>query len=519
MALTAASPLSLDSTSSMVFTAMEFIKRASMHNQVDDFTHHQALVQRILATSSSCASIALCLAGMYMFLAIDPRRLIFRHQLIFFLLFFDLMKAIILLLYPTRVLTHSTSYYNERFCQVVGFFTATAVQGADIAILVFAIHTYLLIFSPQLNTKVKNSFRVEGGLYKYRNYVYALSFFIPIVFASLGFINNGYTSLVCWCYLPQRPVWYRLVLSWVPRWCIIVVIFTIYGLIYFHVISEFKTLGGVFTTFHKNHQPLYPKHSHNDKPSFYSALKYFLDRITPKWIIPDQEELKVISTTHTRTHHNSAIKEEDPEAEEEDSDLSSTPVHVDTENIIYDPEFHAANLEKFRKRQKIIEKQMKSIFIYPFAYCFVWLFPFMLYVTQINYEERHGPIYWLNCMGAFMQPLNGFVDTLVFLHREQPWKYTIMKNFEKDRMSKMDNLIFQGMSGGSGPHGSVGNKDHDSESVATSARLTKNSLSASTGLIDIKEYPEWRRWLSWARLPFFRLPTDETAFKFQTKYI
>ena len=67
--------------------------------------------------------------------AIDPKRIVFRHQLIFFLLFFDLLKACILLLYPTRILTHSSAYYNHNFCQVVGFFTATAIEGADIAIL------------------------------------------------------------------------------------------------------------------------------------------------------------------------------------------------------------------------------------------------------------------------------------------------------------------------------------------------------------------------------------------------
>ncbi len=133
--------------------------------------------------------------------------MIFRHQLITFLLLFDFIKAIILLLYPSRVITHSTSYFDSHFCQVVGFFTAMSIEGADIAILAFAVHTYLLIFKPGLTTKVKNSTRLEGGLYKYRYYVYVLSFIIPVFMASLAFIGVGYISLVCWCYLPQQPVW------------------------------------------------------------------------------------------------------------------------------------------------------------------------------------------------------------------------------------------------------------------------------------------------------------------------
>lgn len=500
---------------------IDLVIRASGHNQIDEFTDRQALVQRILATSSSCASILLCLAAFYSFLAIDPRRLIFRHQLIFFLLSFDMLKAVILLLYPTRVLTHSSSYYNDQFCQVVGFFTATAIEGADIAILAFAVHTYLLIFKPSLSTKVKNSTRTEGGLYKFRFYVYVMSFLIPLVLASLAFVNGtGYISLVCWCYLPQRPVWYRFVLSWVPRYCIVVIIFVFYALIYYHVIREFKTLGGVFTTMHKSQGNVHPKLADDEKPGLYSALKYFLslikDTAMPKFVFPT-EELTPLNTR--QMHEDPRHKNENDDDEEDVSDLSSTPpVHVDTENIVYDPELHAANLESFRKRQKIIQKQMKSIFVYPFAYCFLWLFPFILHITQVNYEERHGPIYWINCMGAFFQPFNGFVDALVFFYREQPWNYTIMKNYEKEHTTRMNSMMLHPMH-----HASQASPHHfqsiGSESITTSARLTKNSDSITAGLIDLLQYPFYRRWLNDLHFPLFALPTEENIIKLQNKFI
>jgi len=521
--IASATGLAVSLASNIVIRTLDNLQQ-HVTNQIDEFTSHQAYLQRILAISSSCASIAACLVAIYMFLAIDPRRLIFRHQLITFLLLFDFIKAIILLLYPSRVITHSTSYFDSHFCQVVGFFTAMSIEGADIAILAFAVHTYLLIFKPGLTTKVKNSTRLEGGLYKYRYYVYVLSFIIPVFMASLAFIGVGYISLVCWCYLPQQPVWSRLVLSWVPRYLIVIAIFVIYGLIYFHVIREFKTLGGVFTTIHKSHQTqLHPHVSSDEKPSFFSALKFALislrDRTFPKFVLPDQNPTMSPSQSRKPVKKQKTEEDEDDDDEENHSDFS-TPVHVDTENIIYDPEIHAANLAKFRKRQKIIEKQMKSIFIYPFAYCFIWIFPFMLQATQFNHERRHGPIYWLNLMGAFMQPLSGFVDSMVFFYREQPWKYTIKRNFEKEHMSKMDNLITT-----THPHHASQdrrqsrNSVHDSESIATSAVLTKNSLSASTGLIDFKHYSSWRQWLSWFRLPLFILPNDENMGKFQLDYI
>lgn len=498
----------------MLVAIMDLVSRQiAAENQASKFSYHQAYVQRVLAVSSSTTSIVFCLVAFYFFLAIDPRRLVFRHQLIFFLLFFDILKAGILLLYPSRVLMHLAAYYNDRFCQVVGFFTATAIEGADIAILAFAVHTFLLIFKPLLSVKVHNSTRIEGGLYKFRYYVYLLSFIIPLFMASLAFINGeGYSSFVCWCYLPQQPLWYRLVLSWVPRYIIVVIIFTVYGLIYFHVIREFKTLGGVFTTIHRlrAHNALLALQT---RPSFYLALVYALaavrDRIFPKLVLPETN----LSSTNTRGSNIAPKKLKNSSSSSSNANLSDSPgqLHIDTENILSDPEIQAANLENFRKRQKIIEKQMKSIFIYPFAYIFLWLFPFILQITQFSFEEKHHAIYWLNCMGAFMQPLNGFIDVLVFFYREQPWEYTIMKNFEKEHEGKIDNLVHT--HNAFKKHSSV-----DASSVATLARFTKNSLSASMG-VDIARYPKWRQTFSRLHLPLFKLPTEDNVAKFQIRYL
>lgn len=468
--------------------------RAQTVDQIDKFTRHQVVVQRVLSVSSATVSIVFCLGAIYMFLAIDPRRLIFRHQLIAFLLMFDLLKAVILLLYPTRVMTHFNSYYNNKFCQVVGFFSATAIEGADFAILAFALHTFLLIFKPSLSVKTSNG--VEGGLYRFRFYVYGLSFLIPLILASLAFIGDGgYHSFVCWCYLPQRPVWYRFVLSWVPRYFIFIFIMGAYAIIYFHVIREFRTLGGVFTTIHRLRMQHGTHAALNDeKPSFYSALKYFFravkDALIPSFVLPDESQ--------PVTAVQSNVSADGPK-------LSSHDITPDEEKgatLSNEPDIHAANLESFRKRQKAIEKQMKSIFVYPFAYLALWLFPFILQITQVNYEFRHHPIYWLNCMGAFFQPLNGFVDTLVFFYREQPWKYTILRNFEKEYVQNMNQTVFL---------------THSSSSVATSAKLTSQSLCAS--MIDYNVYPRWRRILARLHLPFFKLPTPENMAKLQERYL
>lgn len=471
-------------------------------NQADLFSHYQISVQRSLAISSSSISIFFCLAAIYCFLAIDPRRLVFRHHLIAFLLLFDLLKAFILLLYPARVLTHPTAYANQRFCQVVGFFTTTAIEGADLAILTFALHTLLLIFKPNLSVKVLNSGRVEGGMYKYRYYVYGLSFVIPLFMASLAYIGVGYQSFVCWCYLPQQPVWYRLVLSWVPRYCIIVIIILIYGLIYYYVLKEFKALGGVFTTMqHHNTR------DSNVKPSFFSSLKFFFinvkDGIYDKFFVPNSDRFGASSssensavdpvTSRTKTVHS---LDESP-----NNDQQHQPYNH-TNNIMHDPELEAANLANFRKRQKLIERQMKSIFVYPIAYVSVWLFPFILQCTQFNYERTHGAVIWLNYLGAFMQPFNGFVDSMVFFYREEPWKYTIMKNYEKDNAYRLDNY--------------VRHHSGDLDTVSRRRRLSSYSAAVSS---DVQQYSWWRRLLGKLRLPLMGLPTEENITKFQNSYL
>lgn len=482
---------------------LELIERTPS-DQAFLFTPHQNEVQRALAVASSSMSIAMCLLAIYLFLAIDPRRLVFRHQLITFLIFFDLLKAVILLIFPSRVYTHASSYYNNRFCQVVGFFTATAIEGADIAILAFAIHTFLLIFKPSLTVKISGSNRVEGGLYMYRYYVYGLSFVIPLVLASLPYIGKGYSSYVCWCYLPQKPVWYRLVLSWVPRYCIIVIIFFVYCLIYYYVLREFRTLGGVFTTMHKLRQGLHPNIL-NQKPSFFSSLKYFWDSLKdfllPHFVLPQEGTFAVTATSSSnvdpgsvRLGHASPTRQDKPGGP------------LDTEAIVGDPEIQAANLENFHKRQKVIEKQMKSIFVYPFAYIFVWLFPFILQCTQFNYEGQNKPIFWLNCMGAFMQPFNGVVDSLVFFYRERPVDYTVMRHFEREHSSKLDNYVLRNRSRG------------DLSSLDSPEAVAKGSLAASMH-VDVELYSWWRRLFSALRLPLMHLPTERNVARFLKSYI
>jgi G protein-coupled receptor GPR1 len=98
-----------------------------------------------------------------------------------------------------------------------------------------AVHSALYIFRPRASTG-------EVGLYPYRHYAYLIWFLFPVTMASLAFINgnDAYVDQKTYCYLPVRPFWYRLALSWIPRYLIFLFILGIYVSIYCHVRNKFN---------------------------------------------------------------------------------------------------------------------------------------------------------------------------------------------------------------------------------------------------------------------------------------
>lgn len=221
---------------------------------------------QIITIASSSTSILAGLIGMFYLFNIDRRRKVFRHSLILLLLAFDTLKAIIFLIYPVATFIHKHVYGIPRFYNTLGWFTAFSIEGVDLIIGIFAIHFALLIFKPNWKWRNKRTGNLEGGLYKIRYFIIPTLFMFPVLMASLAFIdfdvrpklssninivldNNdisirsktrigGYKPWGSWCYLSPTPIWYRLVLSWGPRYFLILSIFLIYISIYVYVRRE-----------------------------------------------------------------------------------------------------------------------------------------------------------------------------------------------------------------------------------------------------------------------------------------
>ncbi|CAI4323091.1 AEL_collapsed_G0008430.mRNA.1.CDS.1 [Saccharomyces cerevisiae] len=233
------------------------------------FTAPQLLQLRIIAITASAVSLIAGCLGMFFLSKMDKRRKVFRHDLIAFLIICDFLKAFILMIYPMIILINNSVYATPAFFNTLGWFTAFAIEGADMAIMIFAIHFAILIFKPNWKWRNKRSGNMEGGLYKKRSYIWPITALVPAILASLAFINynklnddsdttiildnnnynfpdsprqGGYKPWSAWCYLPPKPYWYKIVLSWGPRYFIIIFIFAVYLSIYIFITSESKRI-------------------------------------------------------------------------------------------------------------------------------------------------------------------------------------------------------------------------------------------------------------------------------------
>lgn len=425
------------------------------------FTPHQMYVQRVLSVVASSTSIAAGLIAFYMYVSMRVK--VFRHHLILLLLLFDFGKAVVLLWYPARVLDVPSAYDNVNFCDVVGFFTSAFIEGADFAVLSLAIHTAILVFT-------KNS-GPEGGLYRYRYAVYTAHFFLPLTMAALGFINNGrksYIPLVTWCYLPIYPRWSRFVLSWAPRYIIIVSIFTIYIAIYIYVKLEYRKVLKEFKqsqTYLTNDSAFQQQQLNEINTgigdadlSAHDYTSYILDSSDLE-MAPNGKNIENISTDsdsnsdpHSKLkhkHHSHSTVSFKTKAKIKSKKIFYAvcrsllvfisyfpgfgfltpakyfPKPVDDEEL--DPttiairDFQRESLANFQMKRNAIERQIRSIFVYPVAYVFLWMAPFAVHILQYNYEIEHGGVFWISAIAAFMQPFNCVVDTVAFSIREKPW--------------------------------------------------------------------------------------------------
>ncbi|KAK9452298.1 G protein-coupled glucose receptor regulating Gpa2-domain-containing protein, partial [Limtongia smithiae] len=333
------------------------------------FSAHDRHGIRIISFTASWLSIISCLIAFYWLWRMRGK--VFRHLLIFWLLFFDCWRAVILMWYPIRLWYTGEDSIGPHSCQADGFFAALSIEASDFAVLLIAIHTALFIMYPQMTSPGLSAYRY-GGLYRYRYYVYAVWAGFSILFASLPFVNSvrydeatekqklynlGYVQISTMCYLPVRPIWYRLVLAWVPRYIVFMSICVIYVGIYIYVRKVLSKVDRAMTTVRRGRHDAAPGINDTDVLPIGDVVPHSFD------------------------------------------------------GTIQD-----------RQQRVMIERQVKYLFLYPIFYVVSWALPFVETCMLFTSDFLNHPVVWLGYISAFSYAISGLMNTLIFAIRERPWR-------------------------------------------------------------------------------------------------
>src|SRR5579859_268227 len=150
----------------------------------------------------------------------------------------DMLRSTLELAYPIVTLSQGDVSVGSLYCDIGGFFTAYFFEASDLMIFIVAIHTAIYVFNPKLTQSGD-----EGGLWRWRYYVFAIWLAIPALLGGLAFINPvPYVPLVTWCYLPAQPLVWRYALAWGPRYFILLTISVLYVSLYIYVRRVFRKI-------------------------------------------------------------------------------------------------------------------------------------------------------------------------------------------------------------------------------------------------------------------------------------
>lgn len=177
----------------------------------------------------------------------------------------DLIRSTWYFTYSVARLRGHSDSRTTALCQLTGFFlsighelTGRSSSGTrkpttyadhsflaiDFSVLFITIHGAIQVYLPRVDP-----LDPRYGLNPIRYYINAFLVIVPLLLASLAFINPQgayeYNAGVCW--LPIQPIWYRLALSWIPRYVIFVTIIVLSFAVYIHIGNQFDAFREMWT--------------------------------------------------------------------------------------------------------------------------------------------------------------------------------------------------------------------------------------------------------------------------------
>lgn len=425
----------------------------------------------ILVAAVSCASFSLVAALVTLRWFVVMKRS-FRHRLVLHLVISDTFKAFWYFLFPIVVFVHGPVQVDSSFCQASGFLLLFAIQASDLSILIIALHSILYILKPNAGVG-------EGGLYPYRHWIYPAWLLPPLLSASLAFINDqkAYVTAGTFCFLPKRPIWYRLALQWVPRYLIIALILIMYIWIYVYVHIKFRGFDSLGETVSSDGSP-WPSRRRStlvtevgdaeqkDPGSLGESTQWPVLR-APSWNpqSPNPSNQELLSTSQQLQPWDQMnfitskpLQKASPGVATDDGGSntgasgsgwsSDTPVASSSRSQSQQTsDTAAAQSNQVKKIDEVsssrpagpsnvpvesndpllktriaIRKQLRYLFVYPLLYIISWTFPFVWQVYMFNSYYVQHPIFWLSIVQTIMLALQAGMDCIVFSWTEKPWR-------------------------------------------------------------------------------------------------
>nr|OQO26556.1 hypothetical protein B0A51_06599 [Rachicladosporium sp. CCFEE 5018] len=436
----------------------------------------QKHIIQVLCCTMACISLASCLCAIYWF---KQMRENYRRRLIFFLLLGDAGKSLTFIINSAYTFANGAMPMSrDVFCQISGWFLSFGLEQCDIAILFISMHMALQIFPPRWSRLGTD------GLYNVRGWVRGLYYFIPILLAALAFVNpnGGYTVAGAWCWLPVRPFWYRLALSYIPRYLTWAYIMGVAIRIYWHVGYEFRVFGEerdrsssvdvtAIGSFNRHAiANVASRHGQEDiapedastkgltstkdtPPESVKALPTNTSAAGPVWGGPfGAPATDTAAPTSMPTSRRGSrqvapgIFAEDfsaPQASFSTKQRGSVSTIASGHPSVVqsidglppivegkgEPRLQTddgpANLadRATRQRRTAIQRQLRMLFIYPVIYMLLWIIPMVAHFLSYSDHFAKHPIFALSMMSSFCQTLMGFVDVCIFCWRERAWHH------------------------------------------------------------------------------------------------
>ena len=364
-----------------------------------------------------------------------------------------MLRSTLELAYPIVTLAQGDVSVGSMYCDIGGFFTAYFFEASDLMIFIIAIHTAVYVFNPKLTQSGD-----EGGLWRWRYYVFVIWLAIPALLGGLAFINPvPYVPLVTWCYIPAYPLVWRYTLAWGPRYFILLTISILYVSLYIYVRRVYRKIDRTQRNSGSSDSDLDTGRgsvaSQGQMPRSDSGLQVphpsYLNRKRPSIPPPLLEESEKESRASTApsdtdtpspTSVSSILNHHQPAKPE--MHLLSLPPTIDTRNIsvtttlaetlppsMRDP--HPATEDQtphsFNNRRSRVERQMRTLFIFPIIYFIMWIPPFINHLYQvITYDSTATQLppgtFVVTLLATIVLPAQGFVNVCVYAIRERPWR-------------------------------------------------------------------------------------------------